>query len=189
MKDLEETAGLLTTYGSPLYRDHVPVADNAFVARLRAAGAIVATKTNTPEMDAGANTRDAVWGATGNPFDPRLNAGSSGGSAVALATGMLPLATGSDLGGSLRIPAALCGVVRFRASLGLVPSAHRLLGWAPNWISGPMGRCVADVRLQLAAVAGHAAADPRGGRAKSDSGIRQFISMAWSCATTGPFAS
>ncbi|BFG81651.1 amidase [Paraburkholderia terrae] len=161
VKDLEETAGLLTTYGSPLYRDHVPVADNAFVARLRAAGAIVAAKTNTPEMGAGANTRNAVWGATGNPFDPRLNAGgSSGGSAVALATGMLPLATGSDLGGSLRIPAALCGVVGFRASPGLVPSAHRLLGWAPNWISGPMGRCVADVRLQLAAVAGHAAADP-----------------------------
>lgn len=161
VKDLEETAGLLTTYGSPLYRDHVPAADNAFVARLRAAGAIVAAKTNTPEMGAGANTRNAVWGATGNPFDPRLNAGgSSGGSAVALATGMLPLATGSDLGGSLRIPAALCGVVGFRASPGFVPSAHRCLGWAPNWISGPMGRCVADVRLQLAAVAGHAPGDP-----------------------------
>lgn len=161
VKDLEETAGILTTYGSPLYRDHIPVADNAFVARLRAAGAIVAAKTNTPEMGAGANTRNAVWGATGNPFDPRLNAGgSSGGSAVALATGMLPLATGSDLGGSLRIPAALCGVVGFRASPGFVPSAHRKLGWAPNWVSGPMGRNVADVRLQLAAVAGHAPGDP-----------------------------
>ncbi|MBI0329479.1 amidase [Burkholderia plantarii] len=163
VKDLEETAGLLTTYGSVPHRDHVPAADNAFVARLRAAGAIVAAKTNTPEMGAGANTRNAVWGATGNPFDPNLNAGgSSGGSAVALATGMLPLATGSDLGGSLRIPAALCGVVGFRASPGLVPSAQRLLGWAPNWVSGPMGRSVADVRLQLAAVAGHAPADPLG---------------------------
>ncbi|MDE1144427.1 amidase [Paraburkholderia tropica] len=161
VKDLEETGGLLTTYGSPLYRDHVPVSDNAFVARLRAAGAIVAAKTNVPEMGAGANTRNAVWGATGNPFDTRLNAGgSSGGSAVALATGMLPLATGSDLGGSLRIPAALCGVVGYRASPGLVPSERRVLGWAPNWVSGPMGRNVADVRLQLAAVAGHASADP-----------------------------
>jgi amidase len=163
VKDLEETAGLLTTYGSPLYRDYVPAADNLFVARLRAAGAIVTAKTNVPEMGAGANTRNVVWGATGNPFDPRLNAGgSSGGSAVALATGMLPLATGSDLGGSLRIPAALCGVVGFRASPGLVPSERRVLGWAPNWVSGPMGRSVADVRLQLAALAGHDAADPLG---------------------------
>ncbi|BEU26894.1 amidase family protein [Paraburkholderia sp. 22B1P] len=163
VKDLEETAGLLTTYGSPLYRDYVPARDNVFVARLRAAGAIVTAKTNTPEMGAGANTRNAVWGATGNPFDPRLNAGgSSGGSAAALATGMLPLATGSDLGGSLRIPAALCGVVGFRASPGFVPSADRRLGWAPNWVSGPMGRHVADVRLQLAAVAGHASSDPLG---------------------------
>ncbi|QGZ64628.1 amidase [Paraburkholderia acidisoli] len=169
VKDLEETAGLLTTYGSPLYREHVPAADNAFVARLRAAGAIVAAKTNTPEMGAGANTRNAVWGATGNPFDPRLNAGgSSGGSAVALATGMLPFATGSDLGGSLRIPAALCGVVGFRASPGCVPSAHRQLGWAPNWVSGPMARHVADVRLQLAAVVGHAPGDPLGYAAALD---------------------
>ncbi|WP_321842732.1 amidase [Paraburkholderia bannensis] len=169
VKDLEETAGLLTTYGSPLYRDHVPAADNLFVARLRAAGAIVAAKTNVPEMGAGANTRNAVWGATGNPFDTRLNAGgSSGGSAVALATGMLPLATGSDLGGSLRIPAALCGVVGFRASPGLVPSERRVLGWAPNWVSGPMGRSIADVRLQLAALAGHDADDPLSYSARID---------------------
>jgi Asp-tRNA(Asn)/Glu-tRNA(Gln) amidotransferase A subunit family amidase len=131
------------------------------VARLRAAGAIVVAKTNTPEMGAGANTRNAVWGATGNPFDPRLNAGgSSGGSAVALATGMLPLATGSDLGGSLRIPAALCGVVGFRPSVGLVPGERKTLGWAPTWVSGPMGRSVADTRLQLSASAGYHAADP-----------------------------
>lgn len=173
VKDLEETAGLLTTYGSPLYRDYVPASDNLFVARLRAAGAIVAAKTNVPEMGAGANTRNVVWGATGNPFDTRLNAGgSSGGSAVALATGMLPLATGSDLGGSLRIPAALCGVVGFRASPGLVPSGQRVLGWAPNWVSGPMGRCIADVRLQLAALAGHDAADPLGYPANIDAFIQ-----------------
>lgn len=161
IKDLEETAGLLTTYGSPGFRGHVPEHDNAMVARLRAAGAIVVAKTNTPEMGAGANTRNAVWGATGNPFDPRLNAGgSSGGSAVALATDMLPLATGSDLGGSLRIPAALCGVVGFRPSVGLVPGERKTLGWAPTWVSGPMGRTVADTRLQLSASAGFHAGDP-----------------------------
>jgi Asp-tRNA(Asn)/Glu-tRNA(Gln) amidotransferase A subunit family amidase len=161
IKDLEETAGLLTTYGSPAFRGHVPEHDNAMVARLRAAGAIVVAKTNTPEMGAGANTRNAVWGATGNPFDPRLNAGgSSGGSAVALATGMLPLATGSDLGGSLRIPAALCGVVGFRPSVGLVPGERKTLGWAPTWVSGPMGRSVADTRMQLSASAGYHAGDP-----------------------------
>ncbi|HSV46430.1 MAG TPA: amidase family protein, partial [Ramlibacter sp.] len=130
VKDLEATEGLLTTLGSPLYRDHVPAADNVLVARLRAAGAIVAAKTNVPELGAGANTRNAVWGATGNPFEPHLNAGgSSGGSAAALACDMFPVCTGSDTGGSLRIPAALCGVVGFRPSPGLVPSSRKLLGW------------------------------------------------------------
>jgi Asp-tRNA(Asn)/Glu-tRNA(Gln) amidotransferase A subunit family amidase len=163
VKDLEETAGLLTTYGSPLFRAHVPARDNAFVARLRAAGAIVTAKTNTPEMGAGANTRNVVWGATGNPFNPLLNAGgSSGGSAVALATGMLPLCTGTDTGGSLRIPAALCGVVGFRPSPGLVPIDRKVLGWTPIDVSGPMGRNVADTRLQLAAQAGLHHADPLG---------------------------
>jgi Amidase len=111
IKDLHETAGLLTTYGSPLYRSHVPAHDAAMVALVRKAGAIILCKTNVPEFGAGANTRNLVWGATGNPFDPRLNAGgSSGGSAVALACDMLPVCTGSDTGGSLRIPAAICGV-------------------------------------------------------------------------------
>ena len=106
VKDLEDTAGLLTTFGSPIHRANVPAADNVLVRRLRAAGAIVAGKTNVPEMGAGANTRNPVWGATGNPFDNRLNAGgSSGGSAAALALDMLPVCTGSDTGGSLRIPA------------------------------------------------------------------------------------
>ncbi|HEY1609407.1 MAG TPA: amidase family protein, partial [Paraburkholderia sp.] len=96
VKDLEETAGVLTTYGSKQFRAHIPDEDNAMVARIRAAGAIVTAKTNTPEMGAGANTRNDVWGATGNPFAPLLNAGgSSGGSAAALATDMLPLCTGS----------------------------------------------------------------------------------------------
>ena len=161
VKDLEETGGLLTTYGSPLFRSNVPLHDNVFVARLRAAGAIVAAKTNVPEMGAGANTRNVVWGATGNPFAPYLNAGgSSGGSAVALATDMLPLCTGSDTGGSLRIPAALCGVVGFRPSPGLVPGDRKPLGWSPLTVSGPMGRDVADTRLQLAAVVGRDDSDP-----------------------------
>ncbi|CAG9169173.1 amidase [Cupriavidus pampae] len=161
VKDLEATAGLLTTYGSPLYRDNVPAEDNVLVARLRAAGAIVTGKTNIPEMGAGANSRNDVWGATGNPFDPRLNAGgSSGGSAAALAADLLPVCTGSDTGGSLRIPAAKCGVVGFRPSPGVVPSSRKLLGWTPISVVGPMGRTVADACLQLAASAGVSASDP-----------------------------
>lgn len=161
VKDLEATEGLLTTLGSPLYRDHVPAADNVLVARLRAAGAIVVGKTNVPELGAGANTRNEVWGATGNPFNPRLNAGgSSGGSAAALACDMLPLCTGSDTGGSLRIPAALCGVVGFRPSPGTVPSSRKPLGWSPISVVGPMGRTVADACLQLAASAGADVGDP-----------------------------
>src|SRR3984885_15544980 len=111
IKDLQETAGLRTTFGSTIFRDHVPAADERIVAAVREAGAIVVGKTNTPEFGAGANTRNAVYGATGNPFDPTLSAaGSSGGSAVALATGMVPICTGSDTGGSLRNPAAFSGV-------------------------------------------------------------------------------
>ncbi|HEX6707245.1 MAG TPA: amidase [Albitalea sp.] len=161
IKDLQDTAGLLTTYGNVRLRDNVPVADNALVARLRAAGAIVTAKTNVPDMGAGANTRNPVWGATGNPFDPRLNAGgSSGGSAAALATDMLPLATGSDTGGSLRIPAALCGVVGLRPSPGLVANDARALGWSVISVLGPMGRTVADTALLLSASVGLDARDP-----------------------------
>lgn len=161
VKDLEATAGLLTTYGSPLYRGNVPGEDNVLVARLRAAGAIVVGKTNIPEMGAGANSRNVVWGATGNPFNPNLNAGgSSGGSAAALAADLLPVCTGSDTGGSLRIPAAKCGVVGFRPSPGVVPSSRKLLGWTPISVVGSMGRTVADACLQLAASAGMSAGDP-----------------------------
>ena len=155
IKDLHETAGLLTTYGSPLYRSFIPAQDAAMVARVRAAGAIIVAKTNVPEFGAGANTRNVVWGATGNPFDPRLNAGgSSGGSAVALACDMLPVCTGSDTGGSLRIPAAICGVVGFRPSPGVVPMDARALGWSPLSVLGPMGRSVADTRLLFSAQVG-----------------------------------
>ena len=161
IKDLEETEGLLSTYGSAAYRTNVPSSDNALVARLRAAGAIVVGKTNVPEMGAGANTRNTVWGATGNPFDPTLNAGgSSGGSAAALAADLLPLCSGSDTGGSLRIPAAKCGVVGFRPSPGLVPSQRKLLGWTPISVVGPMGRTMEDVVLQLRASVGLHPGDP-----------------------------
>lgn len=161
VKDLEPTAGLLTTFGAPLFRHHVPAQDIELVARLRRAGAIVTGKTNVPEMGAGANTFNAVWGATGNPFNPNLNAGgSSGGSAAALACDMLPVCTGSDTGGSLRIPAALCGVVGMRPSPGVVPSARKLLGWSSLSVVGPMGRTVDEACLQLAATAGVHPGDP-----------------------------
>ena len=161
IKDLEETAGLLTTFGSPLYRDFVPQRDGAMVALVRAAGAIVVGKTNVPEFGAGANSRNVVWGATGNPFDPTRNAGgSSGGSAVALACDMLPVCTGSDTGGSLRIPAAKCGVVGFRPSPGLVPVERRALGWTPISVVGPLGRDVADTCLLMAAQAAMDDCDP-----------------------------
>lgn len=161
IKDLQDTEGLLTTHGSPLYRSHVPAADTASVALVRRAGAIVAAKTNVPEFGAGANSRNPVWGATGNPFNPTLNAGgSSGGSAAALATDMLPICTGSDTGGSLRIPAAVCGVVGFRPSPGLVPMDLRGLGWTPISVLGPMGRDVADTRLLFAAQIGVDDRDP-----------------------------
>jgi Asp-tRNA(Asn)/Glu-tRNA(Gln) amidotransferase A subunit family amidase len=161
VKDLQDTAGLLTTYGNAGLRGNVPAHDNALVARLRAAGAIVTAKTNVPDMGAGANTRNPVWGATGNPFNPSLNAGgSSGGSAAALAVDMLPIATGSDTGGSLRIPAALCGVVGMRPSPGLVANDARPLGWSVISVLGPMGRTVADTALQLSASVGFNALDP-----------------------------
>ena len=161
IKDLEETRGLVTTYGSPIYRDFVPEADCGMVANLRRAGAVVIGKTNTPEFGAGANTRNAVYGVTGNPFDPTKSAaGSSGGSGVALACGMAPICSGSDTGGSLRNPAAFNGVVGFRPSPGLVPSEKRGHGWSGLPVLGPMARTVADTALMLAAMAADDALDP-----------------------------
>src|ERR1043165_214418 len=131
------------------------------VARVRAAGAVVVGKTNVPEFGAGANSRNPVWGATGNPFNPMLNpGGSSGGSAVALACDMLPVGTGSATGGSRRIPAAKCGVVGFRPSPGIVPMEARGLGWTPISVLGPMGRDVPDTRLLFPAQVGMDDRDP-----------------------------
>ena len=155
IKDLTPTVGIRTTYGSKIFENHIPDEDGLIIQRLKAAGAIVIGKTNTPEFGAGANTYNAVFGATRNPWDLRLTCGgSSGGSAVALACGLSPLATGTDLGGSLRIPASFCGVVGFRTSPGLVPIYPRLLGWDTFSVDGPMARTVEDTALMLSVIAG-----------------------------------
>ncbi len=162
IKDLSDTEGLVTTYGSPLYRDHIPERDERVVAALRRAGAIVLGKTNTPEFGAGGNTTvNEVYGYTRNPFDPaRSCGGSSGGAAVALATGMMPLCTGSDSGGSLRKPATYCGITAIRPTTGLVPSDRRRVGLTTFSVQGPMGRDVADTALLLGAMVGDDAVDP-----------------------------
>jgi Asp-tRNA(Asn)/Glu-tRNA(Gln) amidotransferase A subunit family amidase len=161
VKDLQPTAGLRTTWGSPIWRDHVPQVDLPLVAGLRRAGAIVVGKTNVPEHGAGGNSRNPVWGATGNPFDAdRLAGGSSGGSAAALAGDLVSLATGSDTGGSLRLPAALCGVVGFRPSPGLVPHPTRPLGWSSISVLGPMARDMGDLVLMLGSCIATDDADP-----------------------------
>lgn len=175
MKDATLTAGLPATFRQPPYRDHVPTQDEAVVGRLRAQGGIILCKTNTPEWSAGANTRNPVYGATGNPFDPTMSAaGSSGGSAVALAAGMMPLATGTDVGGSLRNPAAYCGIVGLRPSPGLIPSDTRVLGWSGMSALGPMARNVTDLGLLLSAMVSDHGYDPLAptiaGRSTTDAG-------------------
>ena len=158
-KDLVDTAGIRTTRGSPFYRDNVPTRDALIVTRIRGAGAITVGKTNTPELGAGSQTFNTVFGATRNPYDTsKTCGGSSGGAAVALACGMLPIADGSDTGGSLRNPAAFCNVVGFRPSPGRVPSESG--SWSPLSVSGPMARSVADVALFLSAIAGPDARSP-----------------------------
>ena len=164
VKDLNVTEGVLTTYGSPMHAENVPAKDERIIAALREAGAIVIGKTNTPEFGAGANTKNAVFGATGNPFDPsRICGGSSGGSAVALATGMAPICTGSDTGGSLRTPASFCGVVSHRSTPGVVPSDRRGIGLTTYNVQGPMARTVADTSLMLSVMAGNDPSDPLSG--------------------------
>ena len=170
IKDLVSTAGIRTTFGSPIYADHVPDQDDLIVERLRAAGAIVLGKSNVPEFGAGSHTFNPVFGATRNPYDlGRSCGGSSGGAAVALATGMVPIADGSDLGGSLRNPASFCNVVGFRPSPGRVPSWPTLDAWSPLAVLGPMGRSVGDAALLLSAIAGP---DPRAPIAIAEPGDR-----------------
>jgi amidase len=155
IKDVTPTRGIRTTYGSKLFENHVPDEDALVVQRLRAAGAIVIGKTNTPEFAFGPNTVNAVFGATRNPWNlTRSAGGSSGGSAAALASGMCPLAQGSDLGGSLRGPAAFCGVVGFRTTPGLIPRYPSVLAWDTYSVEGPMARTIADTALMLSVMAG-----------------------------------
>lgn len=154
IKDLVDTAGIRTTYGSPLYADHVPGADAWLVRRLRDAGAIVIGKTNTPEFGAGSQTFNPVFGVTRNPYDlSRAAGGSSGGAAAAVAAGMLPFADGSDLGGSLRNPASFCNVVGLRPTPGRVPDPDRHDLWEPLSVVGPIARTVPDAALLLGALA------------------------------------
>ncbi len=154
-KDLIDTAGILTTYGSPVYKDHVPAVDAIPVERIKRAGAITIGKTNTPEFGAGSQTFNKVFGATKNPYDlTKTCGGSSGGAAVALACGMIPIATGSDTGGSLRNPAAFCDIVGFRPSPGRVPLAAKGLAWSTLSVTGPMARNVGDLALLLSVMAG-----------------------------------
>ena len=161
IKETMVSGGVRTTFGSPIYADNVPAEDERIVAAVRRAGAIAVGKTNVPEFGAGANSKNPVFGATGNPFDPaRICGGSSGGSAVALATDMVPLATGSDTGGSLRTPAAYCGVVGMRPSPGLVPMSRRGVGYTSISVQGPMGRNVADTAFMLSTIAGPDPVDP-----------------------------
>ncbi|MDO8212096.1 amidase family protein [Conexibacter sp. CPCC 206217] len=162
VKDLVDTAGLRTTYGSPLFRDHVPQRDALLVQRLRAAGAIVVGKTNTSEFGAGSQTCNAVFGPTRNPFDrARTPGGSSGGAAAAVAARLVPLADGSDLAASVRNPASFCNLVGIRPTPGTIPEDSDAADpWSPFGVSGTFGRTVADAALLLRALAGREAGAP-----------------------------
>jgi len=162
VKDLEDTAGMRTTYGSRVFAENVPTADGMLVARLRRAGALIVGKTNTPEFGAGSQTFNAVFGATRNPHDlARTPGGSSGGAAAAVATGMVPVADGSDLAASVRNPASFCGVVGLRPSPGRIPDADGLSDpWASLAVLGPIARSVDDAAFLLGAMAGRDARAP-----------------------------
>lgn len=169
-KDMALTKGIRTTFGSPILKHFVPDQDALIVERLRQAGAITIGKTNTPEFGAGSQTYNPVFGETLNPYDPtKTCGGSSGGAAVALACGMVPIADGSDMGGSLRNPASFCNVVGFRPSPGRVPIWPNQLAWSPLAVEGPMARTVPDVALLLSAIAGP---DPRAPIAVTEPGNR-----------------
>ena len=174
-KDLVPTKGIRTTFGSPIFKDNVPDFDALIVERLRVAGAIAIGKTNTPEFGAGSQTFNEVFGETLNPYDlTKTCGGSSGGAAVALACGMLPIADGSDLGGSLRNPANFCNVVGFRTSQGRVPVWPSQMPWSTLSVQGPMARTVEDVAWMLSAIAGP---DPRVPTASPESGDRFATSL------------
>jgi amidase len=162
VKDLSPTRGMRTTMGSPIFADNIPDEDSLLVQRLRAAGALVIGKTNTPEFGTGSHTFNPLFGITRNPYDTDKSAGgSSGGAAAALACGMLPLADGSDMGGSLRNPAAFCNVVGFRPSMGRVPHWPNAMAWQSRLgVEGSMARNVEDCALLLSVLAGPDERDP-----------------------------
>ncbi|HZP79115.1 MAG TPA: amidase [Pseudolabrys sp.] len=161
IKDITLTAGIRTTFGSPLFKDFVPEEDAEVVRRLKAAGAIVLAKTNTPEFAAGANTVNEVFGATRNPWNSALSpAGSSGGSACAVATGMVPIAQGTDFGCSIRMPAAFCGIVGIRPTPGLTPNYPMPLAWDPGQVHGPLARTAEDAARMLDAIVGFSRISP-----------------------------
>ncbi len=168
VKDTHLLAGWRTTFGSPLHADFVPDVDTLAVERIRGAGVVLLGRTNVPEFAAGSHTFNTIFGTTRNPADPSRSAGgSSGGAAAALASGMVPLADGSDFGGSLRNPASFCGVVGLRPSLGRVPDWPALNHWETIGVTGPMARTVDDVALLLSVMAGP---DPRVPQALGDPG-------------------
>lgn len=163
IKDIFETKGLRTTWGSPSFEDHVPDYDALHVARLRAAGAVIIGKTNTPEFAFSGQTANLVSGTTRNPLDPsKTVAGSSGGAAAALAANMVALADGSDLAGSTRTPAAWCGIVGYRPTSGLVPMSPNPVPFDGLSIPGPMARNVADLVMMLEVMQGNTPAQPLG---------------------------
>lgn len=172
IKDVTHTAGLRTTFGSTVYADYIPQSDALVVERVKKAGGIILGKTNTSEFGAGANTVNEVFGKTRNPWNPDLTAGgSTGGGAVGLATGMIALAQGADLGGSLRIPASFCGVVGLRPSPGLAPTYPAGYLWDTLQVTGPMARTAEDVALMLQAICGPS---PRSPLAQATAG-RDFV--------------
>ncbi|MGI8651065.1 MAG: amidase [Rubrobacter sp.] len=174
-KDLFQTEGVRTTFGSPIFRDNIPDVDDLIVARAHAAGAIPLGKTNTPEFGAGSQTFNTVFGATKNPYDPtKTCGGSSGGSAVALACGLTTLADGSDMGGSLRNPASFCNVVGMRPSVGRVPSWPTEAAFNQLSVPGPMARSVEDLAFFFSVLAGP---DPRAPLSIAEPGERFSSSL------------
>jgi amidase len=193
-KDIVPTKGIRTTFGAPIFRNHVPAEDHVIVERLRVAGAILIGKTNTPEFATGAQTFNPIFGATRNPYDlSKTSGGSSGGAAAAVASGMLPFADGSDLGSSLRNPASFCNVVGFRPTPGRVPNWPFPNAWDTSWSLGPIARTVEDTALLLSAMAGP---DPRSPTTHAEPGsvfarplARDFrkVRVAWSPDMGGAF--
>lgn len=187
-KDLFMTKGIKTTLGSPIFKEFIPDQDQLIVKRLKKAGAITVGKTNTPEFGAGSQTYNELFGETLNPYDvSKTCGGSSGGAAAALACGMLPLADGSDMGGSLRNPASFCNVVGFRPSPGRVPVYPSMVGWFTLGVEGPMARTVKDIALMLSVIAGPDSRSPisiaESGDIFSQPLERDFTGtrLAWSC--------